>query len=73
MSHFLGKSYCIGLHRYNTTQLPGSIFLDVADAQYNPINPEEIIAGIHPPRRPGTYGVAKFKDGALLAEVTTPY
>ncbi len=47
--------------------------MDVADAQYNPLNPEEIIAGIHPASRPGTYGVAKFKGGAVLAEVTTPY
>ena len=73
MSHLLGESYGIGLHKYNPAKFPGAVFLDVADAQYNPLNPEEIIAGIHPARRPGTYGVAKFKDGAVLAEVTTEY
>ncbi|HID87894.1 MAG TPA: hypothetical protein EYP55_11060 [Anaerolineae bacterium] len=74
MSHLLGRSYGIGLHRYNPAKFPGAVFLDVADAQYNPLNPEEIVAGIHPARRPGTYGVAKFiKGDAVLAEVTTPY
>ena len=73
MSHLLDKSCGIGLHRYNPAGFPGAIFLDVADAQYNPLNPEEIIAGIHPACRLGTYGLAKFKGGAVLAEVTTPY
>ena len=73
MSHLLSKSYGIGLHKYDPTQFPEAVFLDVADAQYNPLNPEEIIAGIHPARRPGTYGLAKFKGDAVLAEVTTPY
>jgi len=69
----LGKSYGIGLHRYNPAKFPGAVFLDVADAQYNPLNPEEIVAGIHPAKRPGTYGVAKLKGDAVLAEVLTPY
>lgn len=73
MSHLLGKSYGIGLHRYDPAKFSGAVFLDVADAQYNPLNPEEIVAGIHPAKRPGTYGVAKFKGDTLLAEVTTPY
>jgi hypothetical protein len=73
MSHLLGKSYGIGLHKYDPAAFPGAVFLDIADAQYNPLNPEEIIAGIHPASRPGTYGLAKFKGGAVLAEVTTPY
>ena len=73
MSHLLGKSYGIGLHRYNPAKFPGAVFLDVADAQYNPLNPEEIVAGIHPAKRPGTYGVAKLKGDAVLAEVLTPY
>lgn len=55
----LGKSYGIGLHRYDPAKFPGAIFLDVADAQYNPLNPEEVVAGIHPAKRPGTYGIAK--------------
>ena len=73
MSHLLGKSYGIGLHRYNPAKFLGAVFLDVSDAQYNPLNPEEIIAGIHPAKKPGTYGVAKFRDGALVAEALTPY
>jgi len=73
MSHLLGKSYGIGLHKYNPAEFPGAVFLDVADAQYNPLNPEEIIAGIHPAGRPGTYGMAKFRGNAVLAEVLTPY
>ena len=73
MSHLLGKNYGLGLHRYNPAKFPGAVFLDVSDAQYNPLNPEEIIAGIHPAKKPGTYGVAKFRDGALVAEALTPY
>ena len=73
MPHLLGESYGIGLHKYNPAKFPGAVFLDVADAQYNPLNPEEIVAGIHPAGRPGTYGVAKFKGCAVLAEVTTSY
>ena len=73
MSHLLDRSYGIGLHRYNPAKFPGAVFLDVADAQYNPLNPEEIVAGIHPARTPGTYGVAKFKGDAVLAETATPY
>jgi len=73
MSHLLGKSYGIGLHRYDPAKFPGAVFLDVADAQYNPLNPEEIVAGIHPASRPGTYGVSKFEGDTVLAEVTTSY
>ena len=73
MSQLLGKNYGIGLHKYDPAKFPGAVFLDVADAQYNPLNPEEIVAGIHPASRPGTYGLAKFKGDAVLAEVTTPY
>jgi len=73
MSHLLGKSYGLGLHRYNPAKFPGAVFLDVADAQYNPLDPEEIIAGIHPARRPGIYGIAKFREGALVSEASTPY
>ena len=73
MSHLLRKSYGLGLHRYTPDTFPEAIFLDVADAQYNPLNPDEIIAGIHPAKKPGTYGLAKFKGDAVLAEVTTPY
>lgn len=73
MSQLLGGSYGIGLHKYNPAKFPGAVFLDVADAQYNPLNPEEIVAGTHPAKRPGTYGVAKFKGDVVLAEVTTPY
>ncbi|MGY4706288.1 YncE family protein [Candidatus Bipolaricaulota sp. J31] len=63
----------MGLHRYDPAGFPGAAFLDVADAQYNPLDPGEIIAGIHPAARPGTYGLAKFRDGALTAEAFTPY
>jgi hypothetical protein len=73
MSHLLRKSYGLGLHRYTPDTFPEAIFLDVADAQYNPLNPDEIIAGIHPAKKPGTYGLAKFKGDAVLAEVTTQY
>jgi len=73
MSHLLGKSYGIGLHKYNPAKFPAAVFLDVADAQYNPLNPAEIVAGIHPAKRPGTYGVAKFKGDTVLAEVLTSY
>ena len=73
MSHLLGKSCGLGLHRYNPAKFPGAVFLDVSDAQYNPLNPEEIVAGIHPAKRPGTYGVAKFKGDAVLAEALTSY
>jgi len=73
MSHLLGKGYGIGLHRYDPAKFPGAVFLDISDAQYNPLNPEEIIAGIHPARRPGTYGLAKFRDGAPVAEALTTY
>ncbi|MCL0078994.1 hypothetical protein M1O56_04955 [Dehalococcoidia bacterium] len=40
MSRLLSKSH--GLHSYNPAKFPGAVFLDVADAQYNPLNPEEI-------------------------------
>ncbi|HIQ05545.1 MAG TPA: hypothetical protein EYH31_07585 [Anaerolineae bacterium] len=73
MSHLLGKSCGLGLHRYNPAKFPAAVFLDVSDAQYNPLNPEEIVAGIHPAKRPGTYGVAKFKGDAVLAEALTSY
>ena len=73
MSHLLGQNYSIGLHKYNPAKFSGAVFLDVADAQYNPLNPEEIVAGIHPAKKHGTYGLAKFKGDAVLAEVTTPY
>ena len=73
MSHLLGRTYGLGLHRYNPARFPGVVFLDVADAQYNPLSPEEIVAGIHPARTPGTYGVAKFKADAVFAEAATPY
>ena len=73
MSHLLGKNFGIGLHKYSPAEFPGAIFLDVADAQYNPLNPDEIVAGIHPAGRPGAYGLAKFKGNAVLAQVTTPY
>jgi hypothetical protein len=73
MSHLLSKNCGIGLHKYNPGKFPGAVFLDVADAQYNPLNPEEIVAGIHPAGRPGTYGLAKFKGDAVLAQATTPY
>ena len=73
MSHLLSKSYGIGLHKYNPAKFPGAVFLNIGDAQYNPLNPEEIVAGIHPAGRPGTYGVAKFNGDAVLAEVLTPY
>jgi len=69
----LGKGYGIGLHRYNPAKFPGAISLDVADAQYNPLNPQEIVAGIHPAERPGMYGLAKFKGNTLLAKALTPY
>ncbi len=39
MSQLLGGSYGIGLHKYNPAKFPGAVFLDVADAQYNPLNP----------------------------------
>jgi hypothetical protein len=73
MAHLFGKGYGIGLHRYNPAKFPAAVFLDVSDAQYNPLNPEEIVAGIHPAKRPGTYGVAKFQDGALETEALMPY
>ena len=43
MSHLLGKSHGIGLHKYNPAKFPRTIFLDVADAQYNPLKPEESV------------------------------
>jgi len=73
MPCLLDKSYGFGLHRYNPAKFPGAVFLDVSDAQYNPLDPEEIVAGIHPAKRPGAYGLAKFRGGAILAEVITPY
>ena len=73
MSHLLGKSYGIGLYRYNPAKFLGAVFLDVSDAQYNPLNPDEVIAGIHSAKKPGTYGVTKFRDSALVAEALTPY
>jgi hypothetical protein len=73
MSHLLGKNYGLGLHRHDPAKLPGAVFLDVSDAQYNPLAPEEIIAGIHPAKRPGGYGLAKFRGEKVLAEVATPY
>ncbi|RLE84213.1 MAG: hypothetical protein DRJ41_03525 [Thermoprotei archaeon] len=62
----------IGLHRYDPNKFPAS-FLDIADAQYNPLNPEEIIAGIHPSERPGKYGIAKFREGRLVARILLNY
>jgi hypothetical protein len=73
MFHLLGKNYGIGLHKYDPAKFVGALFLDVADAQYNPLDPEEVVAGIHPAERPGTYGVAKFRDGILAAKALTPY
>ncbi|RLC80898.1 MAG: hypothetical protein DRI61_04835, partial [Chloroflexi bacterium] len=73
MSYLLGEGYGLGFHKYNPAEFPGVIFLDVSDAQYNPLNPEEVIAGIHPAKKPSTYGIAKFRDGALVAEAITPY
>jgi len=73
MPHLLGKGYGIGLHRYNPAKFPAAVFLDISDAQYNPLNPEEIIAGIHPAKKPGAYGLAKFKGNTVLAEVITSY
>jgi len=73
MPHLLSKGYGLGLHRYDPARFPGAVFLDVSDAQYNPLDPEEIIAGIHPAKRPGAYGVAKFREGALVAEAFTPH
>ena len=71
--HLPSKSYGLGLHRYNPAKFPGAVFLDVSDAQYNPLNPEEIVAGIHPAKRPSAYGLAKFRDGTLVAEALTPH
>ena len=45
MSQLLGKNYGIGLHKYDPAKFPGAVFLDVADSQYNPLNPEEIVTG----------------------------
>ncbi len=72
-SHLLGKAFGIGLHRYDPARFPGAVFLDVADAQYNPLDPQEIIAGIHPAARPGKYGLAKFAGNEIVAEVLTSY
>ncbi|MBC7099075.1 hypothetical protein H5T52_08155 [Candidatus Bipolaricaulota bacterium] len=69
----MGRSYGLGFHKYAPAKFPGVVFLDVSDAQYNPLNPEEIVAGIHSTKRPSTYGVAKFKGGTVLAEVSTLY
>ncbi|HDN79050.1 MAG TPA: hypothetical protein ENG33_01135, partial [Chloroflexi bacterium] len=73
MSYLLGEGYGLGFHKYNPAEFPGVVFLDVSDAQYNPLNPEEVIVGIHPAKKPGAYGIAKFRDGALVAEAITPY
>ncbi|RLE74372.1 MAG: hypothetical protein DRJ56_07655 [Thermoprotei archaeon] len=70
--HVLGGNYGIGLHRYSPARFP-AVFLDVSDAQYNPLDPEEIIAGIHPAERPGAYGVAKFREGRVAAKVLMEY
>lgn len=69
----MGKGHGIGLHRYNPNRFVGAVFLDVADAQYNPLAPEEVIAGIHPAGSPGTYGMAVFRDDTMVAEALTPY
>ena len=67
-----GINYGIGLHRYNPLRFP-AIFLDVSDAQYNPLDPSEIVVGIHPAEQPGNYGVAKFKEGRLVTKILLPY
>ncbi|RLG84647.1 MAG: hypothetical protein DRO40_00430 [Thermoprotei archaeon] len=73
MTSLLGKGFGLGLHKYNPSKYPNAVFLDVSDAQYNPIDPEEIIAGIHSARKPGFYGIAKFRNGSLVAEAITSY
>ncbi len=70
--HVLGSNYGIGLHRYSPAKFP-AIFLDVPDAQYNPLDPEEKIAGIHPAEKPGAYGVAKFRGSKVVAKVLMDY
>ena len=73
MVSLLGKGFGIGLHKYHPSKYPNAIFLDVSDAQYNPLDPEEIIAGIHSAKNPGFYGLAKFRNGSLVAEALTSY
>ncbi len=68
----LGTNYGVGLHRFSPKRFP-AVFLDVSDAQYNPLDPGEIIAGIHPAEQPGRYGVAKFRDGRVTAKALMQY
>lgn len=53
MENLLGKGFGIGLHKYNPSKYSNAVFLDVSDAQYNPLDPKEIIAGIHSAKNPG--------------------
>lgn len=73
MSCLLGRNFGIGVHKYSPSSYAKALFLDVSDAQYNPLDPVEIIAGIHSAKRPGFYALAKFRNGVLVAEALTPY
>jgi hypothetical protein len=73
MSTLLGRGYGLGLHRYDPSKYIGAVFLDVSDAQYNPLDPEEIVASINSAEKPGYYGLAKFRNGRVVANVLTPY
>ncbi|ABN70636.1 hypothetical protein Smar_1550 [Staphylothermus marinus F1] len=69
----LGRGFGLGLHKYDPSRFKSAYFLDVSDAQYNPLDPEEIVAGIHSARNPGFYGIAKFRNESMVAGVETHY
>lgn len=73
MTYLLNKNFGIGVHKYHPSKYPKTLFLDISDAQYNPLNPEEVVAGIHSAKNPRFYALAKFKNKSLVAEALTPY
>ena len=64
MMYILSKNHRIGVHKYRLSRYSKALFLNVSDAQCNPLNPEEIVAGIHSAKR--FYALAKFRDGSLV-------
>jgi hypothetical protein len=55
-----GNSNFYGFHKYNTSNIRGASFLDVADSQYDITNPERIIFGYNSAKNPGKYSLGEM-------------
>lgn len=63
------KTVILGNHTYKSL----GIAFDVSNALYNPADPEEVVADIHPIEAPGRKALAKLRGGRITAKALLDY